>query len=140
MKLVRTQCRPDGIFGRMYNDNGVPQFYTLEHAYQQDDGSWLPKIAEGIYTCILGQHQLVGMAAPFQTYMISNVPDFMGNPVTNCLIHMGNFDRDSEGCILVGDSVVAQADGSQMVTNSVRTFEHFMLMQSGATEFTLEIQ
>lgn len=139
MKLIRTQFRPDGIFGRLYNDNGVPIAYTLEHSFAQDDGSWLPKVAAGTYTCVLGQHQLIGMSHPFQTYMLENVPPFMGKPVTNILLHMGNFDKESEGCVLLGRDVVTQSDGSQMVTDSVHTFNEFMSSLNREPNFTLVV-
>jgi Family of unknown function (DUF5675) len=139
MKLTRTAYRSDGIFGRIYNDHGVPLAYTLEHAYQQEDGNFLPKVAEGTYNCILGSHELEGMTHPFQAYMLENVPPFMGLPVTNILIHMGNFDRDSNGCIVLGRTIATQMDGSLMVTNSVNTFEDFMNGLSGVSSFTLEV-
>ena len=134
MKLVRTAFRADGVFGRLYNDNGVPLCYCLEHAFEQDDGSWLPKLPIGTYNCVLGQHQLEGMVHPFQTYEITNVPGH-----TNILLHMGNFNRDSDGCVLLGQAIVTQADGSQMITNSVHTFTDWMNGLSGAPSFTLVV-
>lgn len=139
MKLIRTKITPYGILGRIYNDNGVPLAYTLEHAFEQADGSWHPKVAEGTYNCVLGQHQLASMTHPFQTYMLENVPNFMDKPVTEILLHMGNFDKDSEGCILLGDSVINQANGQPMITNSVHTFNDFIAALNGEPSFTLVI-
>lgn len=139
MKLTRTQFRPDGIFGRLYNDNGVPLCYSLEHSFAQLDGSWVPKVAPGTYECVLGEHQLEGMAKPFQTYEITKVPPFEGKPVTGILLHMGNYDSSSSGCILVGRSVVTQENGSQMVTASVATFDDLMESLSGVQSFSLVV-
>ncbi len=139
MKLIRTAFRPDGIFGRLYNDHGVPLCYTLEHSFAQLDGSWLPKVAVGTYKCVRGQHQLASMTKPFTTFEVTGVPPFDGNAVTGILFHMGNFDKDSEGCILVGRNILKQADGSQIVSNSVHTFEDVMNAWSQLNEFQLVI-
>jgi hypothetical protein len=135
MKLVRNQFRADGVFSRLYNDNGVPQCYTLEHSYANLDGTFSAKIPTGQWVCVRGIHQLQGMLKPFETFEITGVPGH-----TNLLFHMGNFDGNSEGCILVGDSIVTQGDGVQMVTNSVHTFEDFMNSLSGVTEFMLTVE
>ena len=136
MRLVRTAFRFDGIFGRLYNDNGVPLAYSLEHAYTNDEGkTWLPKIPlTGQFICVRGMHQLEGMTKPFETFEVTGVPDH-----TNILFHMGNFDKDSEGCILVGRDIVTQADGTDMVTKSLHTFEDLMNSLVGVKEFMLNI-
>ena len=135
MRLVRTAFEFDGVFGRIFNDNGVPLCYTLEHSYPQEDGSWLPKIPlTGQFICVRGEHQLASMSKPFETFEVTGVPDH-----TNILIHMGNFDKDSEGCILVGRAIVTQDDGTHMVTSSVNTFEDFMNGLAGVKEFLLNV-
>ena len=129
MKLIRNDKNQYGVFGNMTQDDGTQVAATLEHAYQQPDNSWSSKIPDGSYTCVRGQHQLHGMAHPFITFEITNVPN-----CTNILIHMGNFDKDSEGCVLVGAS-----RSGNMVVNSVVTFNAFMASMAGIDSFQLDV-
>lgn len=129
MKLTRTSYEESGIYGILSQDDGSQIAVTLEHAYQQDDGSFAPKTPSGIYQCVLGQHELASMTAPFQTYEITNVPGH-----SNILIHMGNYNADSEGCVLVGANRV-----DNMITNSRVTFASFMESMAGIDSFQLEI-
>ena len=135
--LNTTDQRSDGIFGQIVDDQGNVIAYTLEHAYPDGSGGWVPKLARGqTYTCQRSQHRLEGMSAPFITFQVMDVPDFQGASVTNILIHWGNYDRDSEGCILVGANEVF--DGTEeMVTNSKVTWEKLMSLQDGVDQFQL---
>lgn len=132
--LTRNQNTPEGIFGNFTDENGNQVCVTLEHAYDDGSGNWSAKIPAGTYTCQRGQHQLTGMANSFETFEVTNVPGH-----TNILIHMGNFDKDSEGCILVGRAI-AGSGSSEMITSSVLTFNAFMQLQAGLDTFTLTVQ
>ncbi len=134
MKLVRTDCRFDGIFSRLYNDHGVPIAYSLEHSFVDTDGVCTPKIPNGQYVCVRGTHQLHN-GVPFETFEITGVPGHKG-----LLFHAGNVDADSEGCVLLGNAVVMQDNGLEMVVNSKRTFGEFMSGLSGVSEFMLTVQ
>jgi hypothetical protein len=134
MNLIRTEFREDGIFGHLLDDKGQSIAMTLEHAYQQPDGSWAPKIYDGQFICVRGPHRLNGMTADFETFEITGVKGHEG-----LLFHAGNFDKDSSGCILLGEDIVTQADGSEMVTNSRATFAKFMNGLDGVTEFLLTV-
>lgn len=129
LTLIRTDKKESGIYGKLLNPSSSIIAVTLEHAYPVDTG-WEPKIPIGGYSCVRGQHQLHSMAAPFETFEITKVPGH-----TNCLIHMGNFDRQSEGCVLVGKAIL-----SDMITHSLDTFNAFMALQDGINEFNLTIQ
>ena len=70
-----------------------------------------------------------------------NVPDFQGKPVSKCLIHIGNFNYDSDGCILIGESMITGLKGGiDMISDSGDTFKAFMFCQSGVDEFQLIIR
>ena len=127
--LSRTDKKETGIFGKFTNSDGATVALTLEHAYEQPDGSWESKLPAGTYVCVRGQHQLASMTHPFETFAISNVPGH-----TNVLIHMGNYDRDSEGCVLVGKAIVGD-----MITHSLETFNDFMAAQEGLNQFNLTV-
>jgi len=106
---------------------------TLEHAYPDSDGGFYPKIPAGEYICKRGIHQLEGMATPFETFEITNVKGQI-----NILFHAGNFNNDSEGCVLVGEKLGKYTHG-QMIVNSKATFNNFMRMQNGIDFFKLTV-
>lgn len=124
-KLVRKEFRADGIFSELYNDKGELIAHTLEHSYDN-----LPKIPNGTWTCIRGLHRLHGMTEDFITFEITGIAGH-----SDLLFHWGNFNKDSEGCVLVGQAEAAQADGSHMVTASRPTFQKFMDGLNGNNQF-----
>ncbi len=132
--LTRSCFDKDGIFGNLTCNEASFGCVTLEHSYQNPDGSYSPKTPAGTYTCKRGTHQLAHMTAPFETFEVENVPGH-----TNILIHVGNFNKDSEGCILVGKAVTHDDDGVKFITNSKDTFLSFLGLLSGVDELTLTI-
>ncbi len=135
MKLTRLEYRQDGIFGQLQSDDGSFRCQTLEHAYFEN-GSYTPKVAAGIYTCVRGEHELLGMTTTFTTFELQNVPPFQGKPVTGILIHWGNYNKDSEGCILVG----LRNQDDKMILDSKIAFEAFMAALDGQDQFTLIVE
>lgn len=135
MTLRNTDYRDDGIYGELLDDQGAHFCYTLQHAYDSGngDGSYSPKIPPGTYTCQRGQHQLAHMPAPFTTFEVLNVPGH-----TNILIHKGNYNDDSEGCILVGTTI--NKGDTWMITASAPVFNKFMQLQSNNDTFTLTVE
>lgn len=123
--LTRTSATADGIFGTLSQD-GSQLCVTLEHAYQQPDGSYAPKIPPGEYTCVFGQHEL--HTGPIETFEVTNVPGHTG-----VLIHPGNYNNDSEGCILVGYAI-----SGDMITESRATWTGLM-QHIGTDNFTLQV-
>jgi len=120
---------PDGIFGELKTGEGQFVAYTLEHSYNNK-----PKLADGDYTCIRGPHRLHGMTEDFITFEIKGVPDFDGKSVTGILFHWGNYNKDSEGCVLLGSSVTPE-----MITHSRQTWADFMNYVNGKDNFTLTV-
>lgn len=132
LKLTRTSYDPDGIFGILFDENNQQVAVTLEHSFNSE-----PKIPLGVYTCKRGQHQLEGMASPFTTFQVMNVPNH-----TNILIHMGNYNKDSDGCVLVGRGVAPNPDApsENMITSSLNTFNKLMDLQKDVDQFTLTVE
>ena len=126
----RTSFSSEGVFGVLIGDNG-DTYYTLEHAYQQPDNSYAPKVATGIYTCVRHAPNRL----PYATFEVTGVPDFMGQPVTGILLHIGNYNKDSEGCFLLG-----LAQSQNMVTNSEEAFNKFMTSLEGTDSFELTVK
>ena len=130
--LTRFRFLDTGIFGVLKDEAGGVLAYTLEHNFGGQ-----PKLAVGTYTCQRGSHILKGMSFPFITFEILGVPPFQGSPVTGILFHCGNFNADSEGCVLMGS---ADAPDFSMVTGSRADFSAFLNVQEGVDEFILIVQ
>jgi hypothetical protein len=137
--LTRKDFRSDGIFGELVSDFG-DFFYILEHAYLMPDGTYSPKTAAKTYTCELGEHALEDLVK-FKAFELMDVPEFQGNPVSGILIHVGNYQRDSHGCLLIGLGMgrTYPIDG-QMICSSKQAFKKFMDIQDGVTSFQLTIK
>ncbi len=134
MKLILT--RDDevatGIFGFLTSEDGAFSCVTLEHAYPDVNSSgYAPKIPSGDYKCFRGQHQLEGMAEPFETFEIMSVPGH-----SNLLFHAGNFNKDSAGCVLLGE----ERQGDIEVLQSRVAFERFMTYLNGIDYFDLTVE
>lgn len=131
--LKRTGKHPDGIFGEFFFENEGRFCVTLEHAYQQADGSYEAKIPPGEYLCLRGMHW-IHKGAPFETFEISGVPMHHG-----LLFHAGNFNRDSAGCVLIGRSVATIDEGEEIITGSRDRFSDFMARLDGVNRFDLDV-
>lgn len=140
LTLKRTDYRDDGIYGFLLDESQNQVSVTLEHAFDSGlgNGSYVPKIAAGTYTCV--RHPATPHL-PYEKFQLLNVPDFQGKAVTEILIHIGNFNSDSDGCILVGRRVApsTKTPGENMITSSGNTFGKIMDLQVGLTSFTLTI-
>lgn len=128
LKLVRTDKSEAGIFGELLDEAGNLIAVTLEHAYLVG-GEWTAKIPPDTYVCGRGLHKLHGMTNFFETFQILEVPN-----CTNILFHWGNYNKDSEGCVLLGS-----ARSVDMITHSRATWTVFMQMLEGERTFTLEV-
>lgn len=137
MKLLlqRMAYQTDGVFSKLFLFVGDEQVntqpalcVTLEHSY---DGR--PKLAPGTYLCVRGQHRLHGMTEDFTTFEITGVIGHSG-----ILFHWGNFNKDSDGCVLLGHTIADSPQGT-MVTDSRATFAKFMKTLAGANEVQLEV-
>ncbi len=135
-KLTRTDYSEYGIFGELRNEAGDFIAVTLEHAFPFTDSpaagevSYEPKIPAGTYIC----QRHAPNRLPYETFELQNVPGSTGD-----LIHIGNYNKDSIGCILVGQSRL-RTYRNEMILASKETFEKFMEMQKGVSEFTLTIE
>jgi hypothetical protein len=151
--LIRKEFRKDGIFGELLIEkNGELLAHTLEHAYEKPaphqpskysgidsvavSGEYAPKLIEGSYTCVRGMHRLKSMVKKFETFEITKVPGHTG-----ILFHIGNFNEDSSGCVLLGHSVIENSgNGIKMIGGSREAFNRFMRLQGEEREFTLTVR
>lgn len=128
LKLKRLDCAEDGIFSELCDMEGKVLFRTCEHSYNDK-----PKVYTGTFKCVRGVHQL-HTGPKFETFEITGVSGH-----SNILFHVGNWQHDSEGCVLVGEAICESRQG-RMVTNSRHAFEEFMKLQDGVNEFTLTVE
>lgn len=126
--LKRDLYRDDGIISTLSDKNGNVVAHTLEHAYDK-----MPKIPNGVWNCKRGNHRLHNMTEDFSTFEVMNIPGH-----DNILFHWGNYNKDSDGCILMGDKAV-EVSGVEMVTSSKVTFAKFMASLEGVDEFILTV-
>lgn len=144
LKLTRLTYDSFGILGILQDEAGNEICKTLEHAFSMGDRNLAEqsmfdaKVAEGTYTCLRHAPNRL----PYETWELQNVPPFQGNPVTAILIHIGNYNRDSDGCILVGRRVVPDPDApsENMITSSKNTFNKLMDLTRDLDSFTLTIE
>lgn len=136
MDLVLTESdkNRNGIFGSVTDTDGNNICVALQHAFQDvTTGNYVSKLPKGVYVCTRGMHKLSNLV-PFETFEVMNVPRFEGKKVTGILFHPGNFNHDSDGCILVG----SERNGD-MIMDSIRTFAQFMKLQEDVDSFVLTI-
>lgn len=126
----------DGIFGLLVDVDGNVLFHTLQHAYDsgQGNGSYAPKLKPGDYNCVRGLHRLERMTQDFTTFEITNVPGH-----TNILFHVGNYNEDSEGCVLLGLDEI-DSNGKHMLISSRVAFQEFMELLKDLNSFTLTVE
>lgn len=129
--LTRSECGPSGQFGILTDEAGKFVAHTLEHAYPVID-QYCPKVPTGTYTCLLGQHQL-SSGPPFEAYELQDVPNHIG-----ILLHPGNTQSDSHGCILLGTQR-GEISGVPAVLRSRDAFDGFMGICAGAQSITLVV-
>lgn len=127
-QLKRKHIREDGVFSELSRDGKLVAM-ALEHSY-----GLTVKIPNGTFRCIRGAHRLHGMKEDFITFEIEGVAGH-----DNLLFHWGNWEKDSEGCVLLGAAMVKDANGAYMVTKSRTTFDAFMASLEGVDEFWITV-
>jgi hypothetical protein len=129
LKLVRNSFGLYGVFGTLFDEFANFSVVTLEHAYRQPDNTWRPKVPAGVYVCKRGMHRLETNPVLFEAFEVTNVPGH-----TNILLHRGNYNNDSAGCILVG-----MRGDHYCILDSREAFEGLMKLQAGLDNFQLTI-
>lgn len=127
--LRRYLSSKNGIFGNL---SCGPFLYlqTLEHAFANIPNSWTPALPDGEYICKIGTHTL-DHGQVIQAYEVQNVPGHTG-----ILFHIGNYNMDSNGCILLGEDKELEAN-PPLITGSRIAFNCFMNFLNGDPEFNL---
>lgn len=96
MKLIRYWSDKNTTLGRLYLD-GVFQCVTLEDEFRAKKVKGETRIPAGTYKVLW----TFSNRFKREMLLIDHVPNFDG-----IRIHSGNSERDTDGCILVGEEVV----------------------------------
>lgn len=137
-----------GIFGTLFNNDKTLLLQTLQHAYAEIPDlmshslNYQAKIPPGEYVCIRGIHTLEPTKInpdpqPFETFEITGVEGH-----SKLLFHIGNYNEDSIGCVLLGLSRQIWPDSvnkNDMILKSKDAFEKFMAAQEGCSEFSMTV-
>jgi hypothetical protein len=106
------------------------QSYTLEDEYRDKKVHGETRITAGFYELVLQMNETELTKKYRAKYpwfkhhiMIKNVPGFTG-----VYIHIGNTDKDTDGCILLGDNADNNNLGFGSVSNSTQAFKRFYEM------------
>lgn len=130
MELVRTSLNPSSTLGKL-SINGVFECYTLEDTMREVPGtpvsSWKvygdTAIPVGTYEVIIDFSAHFGRMMPH----ITGVSGFDG-----IRMHSGNTDRDTLGCILLGQTI----GGPDLIGNSRIAFDKFFgKLQAALADF-----
>jgi len=133
MILTRTEVGEHGAFGTLQVDEDSPPFaVTLEHTYWVNR-EWQPKIPAGVFHCFRGTHQLEH-GPEFTTFEVTGVAGHTG-----LLLHKGNLEEDSRGCILLGEKR-GELENEPAVLASGEAFDKFMKLEEGVDRFELTVR
>ena len=127
MVLKRTSEDLDCTLGDLYIE-GELFCKTLENPYLENR-QFVSSIPKGDYIVQRKYSPKFG-----ETFHVVDVPNR-----SHILFHWGNFERDTFGCILVGDSH-GKISGERVVFNSKKTFVRFMERLKDKEHFTLRIK
>lgn len=128
--LIRKHFLDEGVFGEI--TIGKDHFFTLERAYKDKKDKIYSKVKDGQYTCKKGMHRLKIEDPEFETFEVKGVKGHWG-----ILFHVGNYNHDSEGCILLGSGMGFMLNKGKMLTNSRKAFKRFMEIFQEDEEFKL---
>lgn len=110
IKVIRTVSTPQCCLGKLYIEDQF-QCYTLEDRLRQTKLPGETAIPAGTYSLVLDKSVRFGRVMPH----VLAVPGFEG-----VRIHSGNTDKDTQGCILVGQSQSAgRVEGSRLAFNAL---------------------
>lgn len=124
LTLTRKDFTENGIFSELTDDKGKLSLVTLEHSYDNK-----PKLYDGTFMCVRGIHRLHNNI-PFETFEITGVQGHIG-----ILFHIGNYNKDSDGCVLLG-----MDRDNTMIQHSAIAFSKFISLLDSQQTFTLVVK
>lgn len=126
LELTRMEDSPEGCFGVLRIQKQL--FCLTLEPPDQANKPWTSCIPPQQYICSTHSSDRFG-----QTYVVEGVPDREA-----IIFHWGNWITDTNGCILLGDSLLHDA-GRRGIANSRNTMKRFMDTLSGSKYVHLTI-
>ncbi len=127
MRLVRVSVLPEGAFGVLLHQ-GIPFAVTLERTYEHP-AEPVVKIPPGKHRCTLTRFYKGGGYPTYEVHVTGH---------SRLLFHKGNLERETDGCILVGESFTAFS-GLPGIGMSGLGFDEFLRRAGNVDEFLLEV-
>jgi hypothetical protein len=119
VKLIRFSSQENSTLGLLYIDGGF-QCFTIEDEFRTEKVMHETRIPEGIYE--LGIRDEGGFHERYKSkfkgihkgmIQVMDVPNF-----EYILLHIGNWEDQTSGCLLLGNSAKQNVTGSGMVIES----------------------
>jgi hypothetical protein len=125
--LIREYDSGSETIGKIYFKTDKLRFvHTLEDTYNEHKIPGSTRIPPGQYELTLTKSgnffekyseddnkKIAEFTRKYGVMVLNNVPNF-----SSVMVHCGNFNKDSRGCLLVGDSVNNPSYSEGMITNS----------------------
>lgn len=140
LKLERFLSDENATVGKLYAD-GEFVCYTLEDEKREVKVKGETRIPAGTYD-VKKREVLSGLTKKYREkydffdyhYQLQNVPNF-----NYVYIHMGNYETNTDGCILVGSDYGEHKD-TYAVWNSGATFEKvYKMMENAGSPISIEV-
>lgn len=132
LRLIR-RLYDAGAFGMLAWGDAPPFAVTVERTYSNGPrGTLVTKVVQGEYQCVRSHYH----RGNYDCWLI------VGNGLTperRVLIHKGNLEEDSDGCLLVGEQF-GILNGKPAILQSGLGFEELMSITQGVDEFPLLVQ
>ena len=139
IKVIRFTSSKDATLSTVSIDNAF-ECFGLEDEYREDKVANETRIPMGLYNVRLkpfgGFHRKYKERFGFHDGMlhVQDVPGF-----TDILIHIGNTEKDTAGCLLIGKG--ATTNGALMISSSKMAYiEFYQKVVSAAANGTLKIK
>lgn len=135
IELKRYSANNESTLGLLFI-NGKFQCYTLEDEYREVKVMHETRIPEGSYNIVLAKwgnhHERYKLKFPEihkGMLLLENVPNFTG-----ILIHMGNTDDHTSGCILLGNTANNNQQADGFIGESERAYRNVYPLIANAIE------
>lgn len=127
---------PDGsgTFGKLSTEGS--SFYTLELPWQGNEQR-VSCIPEGVYEMAMRESEVVRRSSGGRFNEGWEITDVTGREYI--MFHVGNWTKDTEGCVLIGQSFSWHNVNGPAVLNSQTTFRMFMDLLSTRESWDIEI-
>lgn len=128
VQILRVVKRDDGVFGIFMVDM-YPICLTVERPWLNNQIG-ISCIPNGQYVCRRVNSPKFG-----DTFEVTNV-----SGRSEILLHSGNIDDDSHGCIILGENFEPWKTGQLSLASSKIAFSQFLREMEGQNQFTLTIK